>query len=510
MAINGWPFVNFAQDLRNSLDVRPISIPRMKYTYLVEFQINPQALLDTEALTDVRRFINDGQLYVHVRNIGHPETTYDIETLRSYNKYIKVPKKMEYQPFTVGFHDDTTSMIAALYKEYMNFYHHAGNIGSSTAGLSNIGTSNESNAFQIGHQLFGIGARSNMETRPSVGLKLKPNYKRTFFDAIVIYDLGPDPDSINVYYYHRPLIASWNHEEMDVEDRTSKAMINATFEYEGYYFLTGINREKVKELLGQNLDLLPEGPSNPNNGHARMREPQRSGGVSVDLASTTPLSGANVISDTAGNPAEAVAFPLAGNSQAQTFPLPDTPLSAPTPLPGTSIEELDRQLRNVNDRLNDLGTEGQPLTVRESNIQSELATKAIDLQNQINAEQQRLADFANSQPIPSALREATERTQQALSAPIPLPDPVQNIANPRNVQTLEQARTKVTRLTNINESLLTEIIDKEDVIVELDKMGASQTVIQGVQRSITSLKEQFKTNLTAIDEQNEILGDEGQ
>jgi len=297
----GFPLINYGIRNRNfsshggfgqSDSASVIYIPRYKYTYLVEFQVNPIVLHQTENLTTIKDFIQQGRLFTHLRNIDHPKIQIQHDTLRSYNKYIKIPTKVEYQPATMTFDDDSASIVLALWKEYLGFYSYIGNVGEniSTGNNTNLVSSNEVNSFQLRHELTGEEQRASMNTRPSLGMKLKPNDTRHFFDSIVVYDLGTEPQGINVYWYHRPVITNWDPSNLDRDDRTGRVDVNITMEYEGFYFALGIKRSQIKEIFQELLDFEPlensDTPERP--GIARMRHSKQSGSQQVDLVSKNP------------------------------------------------------------------------------------------------------------------------------------------------------------------------------------------------------------------------------
>jgi hypothetical protein len=265
----GWPIVNYAQEERNfqtSHNGRAgaLSIPRFKFTFLVEFQLSPRAL--DNPVTNLREFVSDtGKLYTHLVSIDHPSPTIKIEKLRSYNKWITIPTQVEYPQASMTFHDDSTSVVQALWKENLNFYTHQATIGDTVSGIdvqSNLGSSKETNSFQFTEELTatdGGEMRSAMGRRPSLGMRLKPNDGRHFFESIVIYDLGTEPDAINVYWYHHPMITGWAHDNLDKEDRTGNVRVQAAFDYEGYYFTVGQNRGRLADYIQHILGAFPEG-----------------------------------------------------------------------------------------------------------------------------------------------------------------------------------------------------------------------------------------------------------
>ncbi len=292
----GWPFVNYAQEERN-LQSAPgnsasaLSIPRFKFTWLVEFTLSPRAL--DNPVTNLGDFINDGgRLYTHLLSIDHPSPTTKIEKLRSYNKWIIIPTQIEYPQATMTFHDDSTSVVQALWKEHLNFYTHQATIGDTISGLevnTNLGGSTrESNSYQYTDDLTatdGGEMRSSMGRRPSLGMRLKPNDGRHFFETIKIADLGTEPDGINVYFYHRPMITGWAHDNLDKEDRTGNVRVTATFDYEGYYYTIGQNRGRIaSDTAGRTLT---DGPR--KNGIARdgLEQPVNRPVDQVDVVETT-------------------------------------------------------------------------------------------------------------------------------------------------------------------------------------------------------------------------------
>ncbi len=263
----GWPVVNYAQEernLQNSPDARSgaLSIPRFKFTWLVEFQLNPRVM--DNPITNLREFITDnGKLYTHLISIDHPSPTIATETIRSYNKWINVPTRVDYPDASMTFHDDSTSVVMALWKEHLNFYSHQATIGDTISGIdtnSNLGSSQEVNSFQFTDDLTatdGGEMRSKMGTRPSLGMRLKPNDGRHFFESIIIYDLGTEPDAVNAYWFHHPMITGWSHDNLDKEDRTGNVRVSASFNYEGYYFTIGQNRGRLADYIRHILGAVP-------------------------------------------------------------------------------------------------------------------------------------------------------------------------------------------------------------------------------------------------------------
>jgi hypothetical protein len=257
MALAGFPVINFAADLMfvNAPAIAvpriPMATPRHKYTFLIELQPNPNAFINP--ITNAQDFLNNGRIYGHLKSIDYPKPQFEIETLRTYNRYRKLYKRLQYGSASLVWHDDSTSMIAALMKEYIYFYHHTGGIG--TQGSSGAAFDDTQMNTETG--IVGYGVRTNMGVRASLGQKLRPQSMRHFFDYITIYDLGTEPNCVNTHTFHRPIIANFEHDNLDWYS-TELISTPWVMEFENYYFTVGQSVDNFSNVL----DLILGGDSN--------------------------------------------------------------------------------------------------------------------------------------------------------------------------------------------------------------------------------------------------------
>lgn len=285
----GWPFVNHAMEIRGTRSERgagrqTIVYPRRKFTYIVEFAINPRVIQANNFQTDLLQFLNNGRIYATMRTIDHPKPSFQTEKLRSYNKDVIIPTKTEYQPAVMSFHDDNSSIAMALWQEIRAFYQYEGRLGRNVVD-QNQPNSDVIRGFRNGNALtnarpsFGNSngqlatfgePRTTQETLPSMGMTLKEDAARHFFDSIVIYDLGSDPDSVNIYSFMYPMVNSLDHDNLDYEDRQSNVGVSMTFDYEGYYQLIGINNAQFHQIIENHLGFRPASTSPRVAGHATM------------------------------------------------------------------------------------------------------------------------------------------------------------------------------------------------------------------------------------------------
>lgn len=388
----GFPFINYAQRERNLSGVRPLHIPRPKYTFLVEYEINPAWIMSNEQhVTNLLEFIPNGKLFTMLKSIDHPKPTVDVETLRSYNKYIKIPKKVEHTSLSMTFHDDSTSIAMALWKENLNFYSHIGDLGSGLVGRNtNLFGQDGSNSIQINETLVtaqGSDVRSGMDIRPSLGLRLKPNSKRVFLDRMIVYDLGTEPDSVNVYYYHKPIITNWDHQNLDKEDRSGRIEINATFEVENYYFVIGQNRQKLADIIQLYLGFVP--PENEkiqqtdaevHNAHGLTFRPDFSGADPTDISPrTTNIPTPELVS---------------------TDPVVTAPAASEPAIPPSTdrLQELERERSTIeNEKQKIFERSASGFSDADRNKVAALEVEAARVTNEINTERAALDSFNRSQ-----------------------------------------------------------------------------------------------------------------
>jgi hypothetical protein len=178
---------------------------------------------------------------------------------------------MDYTQSTMSFHDDNTSMAMAMWREYRAFYQHAGTIGTTSVRSGDVDRLSIGE-FRNGNDLIGDSVRDEQIDRSSMGMTLRANDGRHFFDAIRIYDLGADPDSVNVYTYLYPMITSVAHDGLDYEDGAGQMSTTFTFDYEEYYHLTGLNNNAFQHAIQTQLNTASPAVSQSVYGHANMNQ----------------------------------------------------------------------------------------------------------------------------------------------------------------------------------------------------------------------------------------------
>lgn len=239
-----------------------MATPRPRYTYFVEFILSTGI---PDFSTTVKQFIDNQRIYAHLKSIDVPKPAFKTDTLRSYNRYYRLQTKIDYEPFSIVLHDDATSMSMALVKEYLNFAHWTGGIGTANGIAKNdpftYGLSGP-RGMASGGGTAGADPRSSMDVRPSLGMRLR-DCGRVFFDQIIIYDLGTEPSSNNIYVYVNPMISKIDHTPLEYGSKDI-GEVTLTFEYEGMYMMVGESKNNTgvpEAVLGVTGTTYPDRPA---------------------------------------------------------------------------------------------------------------------------------------------------------------------------------------------------------------------------------------------------------
>lgn len=87
-------------------------VPRPAHLFHVFFEIDPQ--LRISGLNSVQKI----EVGMMVKNVTLPSITFDVTTLNSYNRKINIQKKLEYEPVTITFHDDSSDLVRKFFASY--------------------------------------------------------------------------------------------------------------------------------------------------------------------------------------------------------------------------------------------------------------------------------------------------------------------------------------------------------------------------------------------------------
>lgn len=215
-----------------SHDTAMVVQPRPSYTFFATFHINPAAPCGNYHTGGVATH----KIFASLKSIGKPSVEYDIEKMRAYNTPYLLKKKVTYKDVPVTFFDDSTSFVQGLVKSYRAFYSMAGNKTNGNSELDRVPLSATRRAFTTndtselqrddanpgeviydgGNQTLTPAGRQYGERVAGLdSLGLRTREEKNFFTKIRIYDLGSEPNSINVYTIFNPVFASVDQSVLD-------------------------------------------------------------------------------------------------------------------------------------------------------------------------------------------------------------------------------------------------------------------------------------------------------
>jgi len=100
--------------------------PKFGFQYLVNFNINPNTVLDKTWLQKGRRDVG-----LLVKKIDLPKFNIGTETLNQYNRRTLIQTKLTYNPISVDFHDDNSGITHNLWTNYFKYYFADSNYGDT-------------------------------------------------------------------------------------------------------------------------------------------------------------------------------------------------------------------------------------------------------------------------------------------------------------------------------------------------------------------------------------------
>jgi len=204
--------------------------PKGKWMYHVVFNINPKAL--GSAKFDIQK--HGTAINMLVKSIDLPKFRTQVEKPIQYNRKRQIHTKLEYDPISVGFHDDNFGLTTNLWAMYYGYYFadskHGGSAGSSTAGslLSGVGnliagfipgSSGLLGAVKgfLGSSDSGVPAAYQRNSYKGSTLNtyrygLDNGASAPFFSSIQIFQLARH--QYQSYTLINPVITSWTHESL--------------------------------------------------------------------------------------------------------------------------------------------------------------------------------------------------------------------------------------------------------------------------------------------------------
>lgn len=224
MPANKHLFDNYAHRLRGFDGKKryPV-VPRDSFTFFIEFGFNPE-LDNAKSYDELYNQSNS----IFVKSFTKPGFSFDVETLRSYNTNYKLKKKKEFNDLTLVVYDDTRSKARQLINNYDRHYHADYNNASRNQHGTNLSHDGNNSNKSLAERLV----TSNNDV--TFGLKSRSADKSKFFSYIRLYDLGTNPDAMQIYTIYDPIFKSVDAVTLDYTDGSGMQEVNISIEYTYY------------------------------------------------------------------------------------------------------------------------------------------------------------------------------------------------------------------------------------------------------------------------------------
>lgn len=206
--------------------------PKFGFQYLVNFNINPDTILDKTWLEKGRRDVG-----LLVKKIDLPKFTIGTETLNQYNRKTLIQTKLTYNTVSVEFHDDNSGITHNLWTNYFKYYFADSNYGDT--GNFPLTVPKEFRNTKYGSIDHTYGRYDSELSAGSIG----------FEDAGISNDVGFFT-SIDIYILHlqkeftkftliNPKITEWSHDNLDQSGGGKVLQNKMSIAYEAVLYASG-------------------------------------------------------------------------------------------------------------------------------------------------------------------------------------------------------------------------------------------------------------------------------
>lgn len=218
--------------------------PRNKFLFHVSFNLN----FDIPALRSVFQVDEQAALGLVVKSVTLPSYDLNVETMNQYNRKRLIQNRINYNPVTIVFHDDTGDHIRNLWYNYYSYHYKdptqkyrnlsttdgtSGNSSSIANGFSYNSRDIYSNRRQVNDWGFIGEGYQDASTNNMINNSGKP----PFFRDIVI--TGFAQHKVVQYVLINPLIKSWQHDTYDYSQGAGTMQNTMQVMYETVKYIDG-------------------------------------------------------------------------------------------------------------------------------------------------------------------------------------------------------------------------------------------------------------------------------
>lgn len=219
--------------------------PRFKFLFHVVFTLN----LDQIPALRNSKIFGASEIYnlsLAVKTIDLPKYKIDTHTLNQYNRKRVVQTKINYEPVSVTFHDDSGDNIRELWYQYYSYYYkdpaqQYGNTPTTNGSIGQVQTKQNGMSYN-NRDIYEQNRTGNVNDWGYIGESFMDGTsaasgKPPFFKDIQIY--GFDQHKYARYVLINPLITNWNHDQYDYSQGNGIMQHTMSIAYETVKYYSG-------------------------------------------------------------------------------------------------------------------------------------------------------------------------------------------------------------------------------------------------------------------------------
>lgn len=192
--------------------------PKQKFLYHVYFQLDPIAAGILPSFSQKQR----SEVGMLVKSADLPKYTAQTTTVKKYNRNKHVQTGIAYDPITITFHDDNSSLTSAMLQAYYRYYFADGNqyLDNGRAYVKGPDSTYEGPS----RNKYKFGMDNNNPGLP-------------FFRSIQITQLSKK--EYLTYTLVNPLLTNWSHDQVNASDGAGMMENQITVAYEAVFYDQG-------------------------------------------------------------------------------------------------------------------------------------------------------------------------------------------------------------------------------------------------------------------------------
>lgn len=278
--------------------------PKYKFLFYVRFNLNTSGI---PALKQLFPTGASNELGLVVKAADLPSYTFDVDTMNQYNRKRLVQTKINYQPATIRFHDDSSNLITNMWYNYFSYYykdpsHKYQNVPATNGTPGDLGGLTQSRTDYNGRDTYASTRDQNDwgyvgESYSDATGGVPGGGKPRFFNDITIYSMNQH--KFSQYTLINPIISDWKHDTHDYSEGNGLMEHTMTIQYETVKYYSG-------NMSGTTPDTIVKGFADPAH-YDTVKSPLARGG------STGSILGPGGLVDGAQTIAGAIADPSVKN-----------------------------------------------------------------------------------------------------------------------------------------------------------------------------------------------------